>query len=509
MRRRQLLALVPAVGAAGTAGCLGSSSGPGGGTTLSPASSDVGDGDGDDGDGDGGDDGSSLTAGPAPLDLIDGKTYYVGQTLEREAGVDAGETLDLRQRGEGSVSLVFADDQGTVRLDTRDRNPGRYELLDSGGGTVATFRLVRQDYAVSVDPATVSTGGADTQTSVEITSNRRGYRHVISMTRDGDALDAGSIDAVLGADGTRLDLDEDGTDETLVLDGGGTSQTLVADFGGTDPGSYALYFDVPDTTAAATATVTVADSAPGQASLATRVLTGPRGEVISIPVTLTNTDTATVRLGSRDLDYLVTATVEDGDGDGAVTVRWDTGVAGQTDDEADAWSAAANTDAVTDVSRSTGQLGGPLALEPYPISLRVDGTETEVGVATVREPPTTTPPPTTGVIIDREDFPLEEGIAAAKFDFTVPERAAVAVTFGTVTDDPMAFYVMPESAEENYWNGSEFEYVDEISFPLTHSGSAQTELAPGRYLLIVAYPDRQGYVEGTEPAVVDLLVEYV
>ena len=132
-----------------------------------------------------------------------------------------------------------------------------------------------------------------------------------------------------------------------------------------------------------------------------------------------------------------------------------------------------------------------------------------LGLATVQEPTTTSPPPTTGPLIDREDFPLEEGIAAAKFDFTVPERAGVAVEFATVTDDPMAFYVMPESAEENYWNGSAFESVDEISFPLTHSGSGQTKLDPGRYLLIVAYPDRQGYVEGTEPAVVDLLVEYV
>jgi len=256
-----------------------------------------------------------------------------------------------------------------------------------------------------------------------------------------------------------------------------------------------------------TTTVTVADSTPGQAAFATRTVSGYRGEVISIPVTLTNTDRARFEFGSPDINYQVTMALRDEDGDGSVTVEWDTARAGQTSDAGDAFSAA-GADAVTGVSRSTGTLPGPIALESYSMSLRVDGVEMSLGLATVQEP-TSTSPPTTGPLIDRDDFPLEEGVAAAKFDFTVPEWAGVAVEFATVTDDPMAFYVVPESAEENYWNGSEFESVDELSFPLTHSGSAQTQLAPGRYLLIVAYPERQGYVEGTEPAVVDLLVEYV
>jgi hypothetical protein len=87
------------------------------------------------------------------------------------------------------------------------------------------------------------------------------------------------------------------------------------------------------------------------------------------------------------MNYRVTMTVVDGDGDGEATVRWDTSRAGQRDPSR-AFAAGDADDAVRNVSRSTGAVAGSLAAGPYPTSLVADGTETDVGTVSLREPET-------------------------------------------------------------------------------------------------------------------------
>ena len=136
----------------------------------------------------------------------------------------------------------------------------------------------------------------------------------------------------------------------------------------------------------ATTTVETTEQDPGQATMAsrTKIVSATGGDEVSIPVALQRTNTTTLVLGSRPLNYRVAVDVADRDGDGSVTVTWNTSVAGRTANESRAFGAT-GSDEVTGVSRSTGRLSTQLANTSYPVSLRVDGVETGVGTVILRK----------------------------------------------------------------------------------------------------------------------------
>lgn len=137
---------------------------------------------------------------------------------------------------------------------------------------------------------------------------------------------------------------------------------------------------------------------PGAAYLAksSKVVRGTRGTVVPIPFELENTDSFAIEIGSDDLGYLVTIAATD-DGDGEVTIEWDTARANH-DPETDAWSASGGE--VTAVTRVTGGFDASdrrIAAEAYPVSVRVDGWETDLGTISLRDAtstPTQGPTPT-------------------------------------------------------------------------------------------------------------------
>ncbi|MFC4447813.1 DUF2167 domain-containing protein [Halorussus aquaticus] len=57
-------------------------------------------------------------------------------------------------------------------------------------------------------------------------------------------------------------------------------------------------------------------------------VTTDAGDTVEIPVTVTNTDSATVRIGSEAVNYVATVTLRDGNDDQTVTLRYDTRKAG-------------------------------------------------------------------------------------------------------------------------------------------------------------------------------------
>ncbi|WP_254280001.1 BGTF surface domain-containing protein [Haloarcula marina] len=59
------------------------------------------------------------------------------------------------------------------------------------------------------------------------------------------------------------------------------------------------------------------------------VYTARQGETVRMPVTLGDAETATVSIGNPESGYEINATVRDGDGDGTVTVLFDTAAAGR------------------------------------------------------------------------------------------------------------------------------------------------------------------------------------
>lgn len=130
------------------------------------------------------------------------------------------------------------------------------------------------------------------------------------------------------------------------------------------------------------------DVSVGQATFASRVVIEQRGDIAAIPIRFSNTDQATFRLGSEDLNYEVTMTVKD-DGDGLATVRWNTHSAGASDSEGDVFTTANASDNVMDVSRVTSpdfDDARHLAGNEYPMSLSVEGNETDVATISLSDP---------------------------------------------------------------------------------------------------------------------------
>ncbi|UPW00917.1 hypothetical protein M0R88_02150 [Halorussus gelatinilyticus] len=89
------------------------------------------------------------------------------------------------------------------------------------------------------------------------------------------------------------------------------------------------------------------------------------GETAEIPVTFSDTDAATVRIGSEAVNYIATVTLRDGNGDGKVVLRYDTAKAGS----GGAFAVAADADSVS-VSNET-DLGEQNGLDPGNYKLAV------------------------------------------------------------------------------------------------------------------------------------------
>jgi hypothetical protein len=132
------------------------------------------------------------------------------------------------------------------------------------------------------------------------------------------------------------------------------------------------------------------------------------GETAEIPVSLSGTDTATVQIGSDAVNYVATVVVSDGNGDGSVTLRYDTAKAGH-----DGGFAAGDADSMTIESETDFDEGQLIAPGAYDLAVAPGdgGVEDATGVATLQigERPasttaaeTATPGPYAGHVADVE-----------------------------------------------------------------------------------------------------------
>lgn len=275
----------------------------------------------------------NVTVRPPPGDseVVDGTTYYLGQVLY--TGVFADNTTVDLQRADGTdIAALPVGADGVLTLQTADRATGSYELVGSNGTTIA-FDLVEQRFSIQPTTPAVKASGQNTTVNLSVTSNRTGYRQVVTSPQ----LDAAAIDDVLsGVDGIRTDRDGDGTAESLVIPNASGDQSLTAAFAGMDPGTYTLRFTVPDTgvSDAVTVTVTVNDAPTAvigavNASVGEQVTVEPSisgdspivryqwevdGDVVSESGTLTYTF-------SEGGEHRITLTVTDDAGATATAVR--------------------------------------------------------------------------------------------------------------------------------------------------------------------------------------------
>ncbi|WP_435365399.1 PGF-CTERM sorting domain-containing protein [Haloarchaeobius sp. DYHT-AS-18] len=115
----------------------------------------------------------------------------------------------------------------------------------------------------------------------------------------------------------------------------------------------------------------------------------PRDEAVTLTLTLTDAENATVRLGSEDAGFQMNVTVRDNTSDGQVQLTIYTQRLGIRA-PAKAVAVAGND---TVVSASGDTLGGAIDAGDYELAASVNGTQTDVATLSVTEP-TTTPPTT-------------------------------------------------------------------------------------------------------------------
>lgn len=215
--------------------------------------------------------------------------------------------------------------------------------------------------------------------------------------------------------------------------------------------------EAADTDSAAADTVPAADTAPATvdtdsiqsavaqsnatATFEDTIVTAERGATVALTVVLDGTDRATLSVGREaDLNYVLNATVEDGNGDGRVVVLLDLEAAGL---EATPLSTASDADSVT-VTRET-VVGDSIEPADYPMTLSVGGVQTGVATLIVEEPttppdrttPTATPGPQAGLEPAIVRLP-EGGTADFAVRFDDSDEMTLTVSGGNVSYDLQA-----------------------------------------------------------------------
>ncbi|MEA5385770.1 surface glycoprotein [Haloarculaceae archaeon H-GB2-1] len=142
---------------------------------------------------------------------------------------------------------------------------------------------------------------------------------------DVSAIRSGEVTA------TVYDADDDEVDaQVATLDGAPPSATINMGTLDSEDGPYRV--QVVDNATGNSLNVTdirVSESAEGAASLQSSIVTDHAGDVVQIPVSVSNTDEATVVVGSATEDnYVANLSVRDGDDDGEVVVLFNTFTAG-------------------------------------------------------------------------------------------------------------------------------------------------------------------------------------
>ncbi|GGN96452.1 DUF7282 domain-containing protein [Haloarcula pellucida] len=225
---------------------------------------------------------------------------------------DAGQTFDVvsepsedhsvsRQRGTGSESFIYV-------LNTENLEIGDYNVkTDSApaGNTNSSLTIEDLGFTATADQ---NSFGEDEDIEVTVESS------AINRPVDAELIDSnGNVDA-------------DTYSQNLQIDSDGEITITFNTNDDVDAGNYTVNVtDVETGITASTDQFTVAQTGDAQASFGSSVVTEDKGDIARIPIQLQNTDDGTLTIGDRSNDgYQTTVEVEDGNGDGEVTVLFNT-----------------------------------------------------------------------------------------------------------------------------------------------------------------------------------------
>ena len=207
----------------------------------------------------------------------------------------------------------------------------------------------------STDPltATLTDGDGDGEVVVTLATSERTAESRLAVGGEADSLavaDSGSIDGDADSSGPYSIALRPGGDTSIACDAVARSRVTVRQLG-----NYSL---------------------PARSS-------ATAGDTVEIPLTLPANGSADVRIEAPDSDHHLTVRADDGDGDGRVTVRFDTAKAGT---EAELVSTASDADRAEVRGKSVPLDGAAFAAGTYDLTLRAhwsDFPDRKVAAATL------------------------------------------------------------------------------------------------------------------------------
>jgi len=266
---------------------------------------------------------------------LEGSSVWQGQEVE-VAGFAGSENVQLRERISDDTTRLrdelTADGEGNVTFETENRDEGDYFLRDDGSGGGAadgtnisqTFEINEQSLTAEFDDDEVSDTGGNAITDIEFDSNRGTYDLNVSADGELDVEDLESIfttDSGLEAIGNNSDDDDD----TITLEGVDDDE-FELNFTGIDPGEYEFTFEVDDTTAEATASITVIEDDEGELSVSD--VDVAQGDIASFEVEFSNTEKGLLVIGNEDDDGYQANVSIDSDEEDSVIIHFNTYTAG-------------------------------------------------------------------------------------------------------------------------------------------------------------------------------------
>lgn len=326
-------------------------------------------------------------------------------TLEDNAGnpVDAGKNknLDVKttsttlQKNEATndtntkksfrgeqVALVGDSEDEEFEITTtdgdfiRDGSTGNHSLVfrwDSSG------KSLNKTYKVTYSPGIV--GGIDEYIEFRDLDLTASADDTQLTTNENVTATISSNSGDRKVDVQLLDSDDDVVEETTVtLDGSGEASV---NFGTESAGTYSITAEDLATGITDTSSdINVDKPSAVKAQFTPRVIEEEIGDVATVNVSMDNTETGTVFVGSQDINYLVELNIEDGDDDGTVEFdvnswkAWN-GNSGQV--ESGAYTAVDGDDSVSLVATHVEPETERIQPALYDLNVTVDGTEEDVG----------------------------------------------------------------------------------------------------------------------------------
>ncbi|SFG45048.1 PGF-CTERM protein/surface glycoprotein [Halopelagius inordinatus] len=263
----------------------------------------------------------------------DTKNAYKGSYVAVEAN-NLSESIDV-EATDDDATYSFSGSTGTNStvfvFNTENRDLGDYEFVfDNNQSQNATLTVRDLGLNVELDDQNITTDDALEGTA----SANAGNRDLSIQLLDSDEDEFVNI-------------------SNPSLDGQGEYDFTFdsSEFSSDDTGEYTVKVtDLDSGVSVESSTVNVDDAQDGDANFGSSVITEARGDVVEIPVTVSNSDYATVNIGSEDVGFLANVTVEDENDDGEVVILFNTweaiNVAGGTSATADVFDVDDSDDSI-------------------------------------------------------------------------------------------------------------------------------------------------------------------